>query len=182
MSSFWRVLASSSRGLGGRSCAVVPWAIFGEACLVEACLLEGRFEEAGFWGPSGVPWGLLGLPGAFWGFLGLAGASSWGLLGSWGFVGLLGVSWGFRAGSRRVSCGFLGHRGASWSLWLAFVSSSRSFWRVPASRCRPFGGCSHPVIVAWAGARVRSSFRRASWRQASWRHASRKEASWKRVS
>ena len=75
------MLASSSRGLGGRSCAVVPWAIFGEACLVEACLLEGRFEEAGFGGPSGVPWGLLGLPGAFWGLLGLLGACRGLLLG-----------------------------------------------------------------------------------------------------
>ena len=120
---------------------------------MEACILEGNFVEAGFLGHSGVPWGLLGL-------LGLAGASSWGLLGSWGFVGLLGVSWGFRAGSRRVSWCFLRHPGVVWSLWLALVSSSCGFWRVLAPSCRPFGGCLRPVVVAWAGARVRSSFRR----------------------
>jgi hypothetical protein len=44
---------------------------------VEACLLERRFVEAGFLGPSGVPWvpfGFLGFSGASRGFLGLAGA------------------------------------------------------------------------------------------------------------
>ena len=42
-----------------------------------ACLLERRFVEAGFLGPSGVPWvpfGFLGFSGASRGFLGLAGA------------------------------------------------------------------------------------------------------------
>jgi hypothetical protein len=44
---------------------------------VAACLLETRFVEAGFLGPSWVPWvpfGFLGFSGASRGFLGLAGA------------------------------------------------------------------------------------------------------------
>ena len=53
------------------------------------------------------------------------------------------------------------HPGASWFLWFVLVFSRRGFWWVLASSCRPFGGCLRPV-VAWAGARVRSSFGRGS--------------------
>ena len=118
----------------------------------------------GSWSFLGPPGGFLGLPGASWGhlgLLGLAGASSWGLLGSWELLGLLGVSWGLPAGSRRVSLCFLRHPGVVGSLWFVLVFSRRGFWWVLASSCRPFGGCLRPV-VAWAGARVRSSFGRAS--------------------
>ena len=82
---FEGVLASSSRGLGGCSCPVVFLTGVVWASLVEACLLEGRFVEAGFLGRSGAPgasgasWGRLG---AFWGFLGLP-------KGIWGCWGLL---------------------------------------------------------------------------------------------
>ena len=136
-----------------------------------------------FWGLLGFPgasWGLVGFAGVpSWGLL-----SSWELLGllrvSWGLLGLLGVSWsflglgascwvfgtpeaswsflGFPASSRKSILGLLRHPGASWSLWLAFVSSSCGFWRVLAPSCRPFGGCLRPVVVAWAGARVRPFF------------------------
>ena len=127
------------------------------AGLVEACILEGRFVEAGFLGHSGAPgapgasWGLLGLPGASFGhlgLLGLAGASSWGLLGSWELLGLLGVSWGLPAGSRRVSLCFLRHPGVVWSLWFVLVFSRRGFWWVLASSCRPFGGA---CVQSWPG-------------------------------
>ena len=128
---FWRVLASSCRLFGG--ClrpVVVAWA--GRSCPVGfwTGFLEAGLVEACLL--EGVF-----VEAVFGVFLGR------GLMGaSWGF---LGVFWGL-------------YPGASWSLWLALVSSSCGFWRVLAPSCRPFGGCLRPVVVAWAGARVRSSF------------------------
>ena len=61
---------------------------------MEACLLEGRFVEAGFLGHPGVPWPL-GV--------------------SWGFLGFLGVSGRVLEEFRGVSCGIPGLFGrCSW--------------------------------------------------------------------
>ena len=128
---FWRVLASSCRLFGG--ClrpVVVAWA--------------GRSCPVGFWT----------------GFL-EAGLVEACLLEGVFVEAVFGVFLG--RGLMGASCGFLGvfrglYPGASWWLWLALVSSSCGFWRVLAPSCRPFGGCLRPAVVAWAGARVRSSF------------------------
>ena len=81
-----------------------PVGNFWEACLVEACLLEGNFVEAGFLGHSGVPWGLLGLLGACRGLL----------LGPIGFLGFRGASWGF-----------LGFPGGFSKSFVVFLAASR---------------------------------------------------------
>ena len=51
-----------------------------------------------------------------------------------------------------------------------------------APSCRPFGACLRPVVVAWAGARVRLSRGQFLGRHVSWRHASWRDAAWRRVS
>ena len=81
----------------------------------------------------------------------------WVLGSSWGFLGFPGASPRVLVEFPCVSCGILGLFGR----WFVLVFSRRGFWWVLASSCRPFGGCLRPV-VAWAGARVRSSFGRGS--------------------
>ena len=130
------MLASSSRGLGGRSCSVVPWAIFGR----HVSWRHASWRETSW---RRVSWGILGFLGASWGFLGLPGpplGAYWVLGVSWGFLGFLGVSGRVLEEFRGVSCGIPGLFGrCGWRSCPVVVVS---------------GGCLRPVVVRLGGACV----------------------------